>query len=72
MSEANKLWWSELDFVCLWSCVVADVRQFLWPEFFTASAVMLHGVIGCFVTDVSSDRMCSIFNSKVALRYLDP
>ena len=29
VSEANRLWWSELDFVCLWSCVVADVRHLL-------------------------------------------
>ena len=33
---------------------------------------MLQGVMSCLITDVSSDPLCSIFNSEVALGYLGP
>ena len=33
---------------------------------------MLHDIIGCLVTDVSSNPLCIFFNSDVALGYLGP
>jgi len=52
------------------TCVTFCDQNYL--HILSASSVMLHGIIGCLVTDISSNPRCPIFGSEAAFGRLGP
>jgi len=71
--EWGSLWCSELDFVFVVRCSLRMCVTFCDQNYLRilyASSGVLHVIMGCSVTDVSSELLCPVFNSEVALGYL--